>query len=367
MDRPNMRVLYDGSIYAFQTVGGINRYFANIIKNLPPKFEPILTTRINHKLNYPKHPALKVFSFPFFHPKIISGPLGELYFIAIEQLTKPDVIHPTYYFRLTGKSMSSRRCPLVLTVHDMIHEIYSDTMDHDGLIAHQKKEAILGSDAIICISENTKMDLMNRVKLPEDKITVIHSASEIDISISYGDEPIPDEPYFLHVGARGLYKNFYGLCIALAKIAKTKKKTQLCVVGPPFNSEELKTIVDLNLMNRIQYYGNVTDSHLAKLYRCSIAFVYPSLYEGFGIPLLEAMSCGTVVIGANASSIPEVVGDAAILFEPSDKDSLYESLSFVLKHPENRSHFISRGYERAKNFSWEKTVEKTAQVYRSLL
>jgi len=249
----------------------------------------------------------------------------------------------------------------------MIHEIFSDTMDPHGVVAREKREAILGSDAVLCISESTKSDLLKRVEVPEERITVTNLASEIDASMSYGDEAVPEQPYFLYVGSRASYKNFDGICRALAKIIENRSDIMLCVVGSPFSSKENALIRELGLTKVVENYGVVADSHLAKLYRCSVAFVYPSLYEGFGIPPLEAMACGTVVIAANCSSIPEVVGDAAILFEPSETDSLTEALFFVLNHPAKRSHFISKGCERTKNFNWEKTVMQTVQVYRSLL
>jgi glycosyltransferase involved in cell wall biosynthesis len=362
-----MRVLYDGWIFAAQVAGGVSRYFSNIIQKLPPNFVPILTTRKNRTLNYPEHTALKVYNFPVFRPKRISIPMGEMYFRAVNRLSRPDVIHPTYYSRITGEKMSLKRCPLVITVHDMIHEIFSDTMDPHGVTAREKRKVILESDAVICVSENTKADLLKMINIPSERITVIHHASEIDASMAYGTEMVPEHPYFLYVGARGPYKNFDGLCMAIAKVAKTGQDIKLCVVGSAFNNNELKLIGELGLVHVIENYGEVTDSQLAKLYRCSAAFVYPSLYEGFGIPPLEAMACGTVVIAANCSSIPEVVGDAAVLFEPYEADNLTEALFFVINNPAKRSHFISRGYERAKNFNWEKTVAKTVQVYRSLL
>jgi glycosyltransferase involved in cell wall biosynthesis len=353
-----MRVLYDGSIYLYQVAGG---------KNLPPDFVPILMMKNKRNLNYPDHPSLKIYNYKEFHPMRISIPLGELYFRAINRFARPDVLHPTYYSTLTGKKMTRRRCPLVITVWDMIHEIFSDTMDPYGVFARKKKEAILESDAILCISESTKSDLLSRVSVPEEKITVIHLASEIDATISYGEEVVPEHPYFLYIGSRAPYKNFDGLCRAVAKVAKDVQDIKLCVVGSLFNSKELKLMGELGLLSLVENYGEVTDSQLAKLYRCSVAFVYPSLYEGFGIPPLEAMACGTAVIAANCSSIPEVVGDDAVLFEPSETDSLTEALFFVLNHPSKRSQFISKGYERTKKFTWKKTVMQTVQVYRSLL
>ena len=365
--RANLRVLYDGSIYSHQVAGGISRYFANIIKNLPPDFAPILTTKNSRILNYPEHPALKIYNSPVFRPGRIAIPLGKLYFRAVERIVRPHLIHPTYYSRLTDEKMSHRRCPLVITVWDMIHEIFSATMDPHGVGAREKKEAILGSDAVLCISESTKADLLDRVAVPEERIIVTHLASEIDDFISHGDEAVPEQPYFLYVGSRAPYKNFDGLCKALSILSEKMTDVRLCVVGSPFNSKENELIGKLGIMKVIENYGEVADSHLAKLYRCSVAFVYPSFYEGFGIPLLEAMACGTAIIASNCSSIPEVVGDAAMLFEPSDTNSLAEALFFMLDHPAKRSDFISKGNERAKSFSWEKTVAETIQVYRSLL
>jgi len=165
----------------------------------------------------------------------------------------------------------------------------------------------------------------------------------------------------------GIISGHMRLCKALSILSENIPEIRLCVVGSPFNTKELEMIGWFGLMKVIENYGQVKDTHLAKLYRCSVAFVYPSFYEGFGIPLLEAMACGTAVIASNCSSIPEVVGDAAVLFEPSDTNSLTEALFFMYNHPAKRSHFISKGHERAKSFSWQKTAMQTVQVYRSLL
>ena len=112
--------------------------------------------------------------------------------------------------------------------------------------------------------------------------------------------------------------------------------------------------------------GLVDDDHLAKLYRCSLAFVYPSDYEGFGIPPLEAMACGTPVIAANSSSLPEVVGNAALLFEPGNPDDLEDKLSFIINHPAVRDKLIEAGYKQTNLFSWNKTVQKTLEIYQDL-
>jgi glycosyltransferase involved in cell wall biosynthesis len=120
------------------------------------------------------------------------------------------------------------------------------------------------------------------------------------------------------------------------------------------------------LSDRIELYTYASDAHLAKLYRCSIAFVYPSLYEGFGIPTLEAMSCGTPVVASNCASIPEVVGDAGLMFNPKSVSDLTDIMLFLLDNPTERDRLISKGHQRAKTFSWDKTVAQTLEVYQSV-
>ena len=362
-----MRILYDGQIYTIQKAGGINRYFANLITKLPENFTPILTICESRELNYPVHPNLKKFFYKRlgFRPERLSYGLEKYYFRAVTVLNRPHIIHPTYYSLLTRQE-NSYRCPVVLTVCDMIQERFSEQIGSIGHNAEEKRKAILAAQAIICISENTKKDLLERYPLLENRVTVTYLASEIDASISHGSEPVPHRPYYLYVGSRNSYKNFDGLLAAFAKATSTRPDIILCVVGPPFSETEEKLIAALKLTEHIQHYGYASDRHLAKLYRCSIAFVYPSLYEGFGIPPLEAMSCGTAVVASNCSSIPEVVGDAGFLFNPNATGDLADILLFLLDSPTERDRLIALGLQRAQMFSWDKTVAQTLEVYRSV-
>jgi glycosyltransferase involved in cell wall biosynthesis len=126
-------------------------------------------------------------------------------------------------------------------------------------------------------------------------------------------------------------------------------------------------IAGLGMNGKVENYGPVSDSELAALYRKSLALVYASLYEGFGIPPLEAMQSGTLVIAADRSSIPEVVGNAGMLFDPDNRDALTDILVHVARNPEERQPFIERGYQRARQFTWDKTVRDTLEVYRNLV
>ncbi len=363
-----MRILYDGRIYVMQTAGGINRYFANLISRLPENFIPTLTSCKARNLNYPTHSNLKIFSYqrlrvPY---KDISYRIERYYFRVVSALNRFDVAHPTYYQLLSQQEFNKYRCPVVVTIHDMIPEIFSEQIDPKGELAENKRKAILAAQAIICVSENTKKDLIERYSLLEDKITVTYLASEIDASLAYGSEPVPARPYYLYVGGRDKHKNFDGLLLAFAKTISLQPDVVLCIVGSPFNETEAKLIAELKLTDRIEHYGYVSDSHLAKLYRCSVAFVYPSLYEGFGIPPLEAMSCGAVVVASNCSSIPEVVGDGGLLFDPKSNNELADILLFLLNSSTERDRLIAKGYDRAQAFSWDKTASQTVDVYRSV-
>jgi glycosyltransferase involved in cell wall biosynthesis len=364
-----MRILYDGKIYEMQAAGGVNRYFANIISRLPKDFTPALTTCKPQDVNYPAHPNLKTFFYKRygFRPMQASYWLEKYYFRAVASFNPLDVVHPTYYSLLTRQEVNKCRYPVVLTVYDMIHELFANKIDPKGEQAEKKQKAVLAAQAVICISENTKKDLLERYSLPEEKVTVIYLASEIDASLSHGSEPVPSQPYYLYVGSRVSYKNFDGLLAAFAKAVSVQPEIVLCVVGSPFNDTEQKLIADLKLTEHIEHYRYTSDTHLAKLYRCSVAFVYPSLYEGFGIPPLEAMSCGTAVVASNCSSIPEVVGNAGILFDPKSTGDLADILLTLLDNPIERDCLITKGYQRAQDFSWDKTVAQTLDVYRSLV
>lgn len=363
-----MRILYDGQIYAAQAAGGINRYFANIIGRLPEDFTPSLTTCTSRSVNYPDHPNLKTYFYQRlgFRPGRVSYWLEKHYFRGVALFNSFDVIHPTYYSLLTRQEINQCRCPVVLTVYDMIHELFAEQIDVNGEQAEVKRRAILAADAIICISENTKKDLLERYTLPEEKVTVTYLATEIDASLAHGPEPVPSRPYYLYVGSRSSYKNFNRLLAAFAKATSVQSEIVLCVVGSPFDEAEEKLIAELKLTEQIEHYRYASDAHLAKLYRCSVAFVYPSLYEGFGIPPLEAMSCGTVVVASDCSSLPEVVGDAGILFNPQSTGDLADILLSLLDHPTERDRLIAQGYQRVQAFSWDKTVAQTLDVYQAV-
>jgi glycosyltransferase involved in cell wall biosynthesis len=363
-----VKIFYDGQIYADQITGGICRYFTNIINRLPETDQPTLTTSYRqNKGSYPTHPNLQLQEFPDFRPYRIAHKLRGQYFRWRNDRQSFDIFHPTYYQLLSQTAFSRSKRPLAITVYDMIHELFADKIDGGDTITN-KQAAIQAADAIICISESTKNDLLKYFPAVAPKIVVTYLASEFRQEWADGDEKTPTQPYFLYVGSRAkAYKNFDTLLLAFAKVVSVNPDVRLCVVGAPFNEAEQRQIAELHLAERIQHYQYASDTHLAKLYRCSVAFVYPSLYEGFGIPPLEAMVCGTVVVAANSSSIPEVVGDAGILFDPRSVGDLADILLDMLDAPSKRDRLIAKGFDRHRLFSWEKTTAETVTVYRSLI
>jgi glycosyltransferase involved in cell wall biosynthesis len=354
-----MNILYDGFVYNSSLKGGgISRYFNNIIRMLPQEVTPHL----------PRHPNLKPLTYQPFRPVRLSQWFQQRRFQAKIAQSHPTLVHPTYYSTLSYTDLKTCPYPVVLTIWDMIHERFIQHKASDRSQIQEKHQAIQAAQRILCISENTKRDLLELYPIPEERICVTYLASEIDHRHSHGPEPVPERPYFLHVGARyRSYKNFDTLLQALVPVVAKYPDVLLVLVGPPLDDSEKSQIAGLKLTDHITHYGYAPDAHLAKLYRCSLALVYPSLYEGFGIPPLEAMACGTVVVASNCSSIPEVVGKAGLLFDPTSPDELTTQLCHLVAHPAQREAWIAQGHEQASLFSWEKTTAKTLAVYRAVV
>lgn len=362
-----MKIFYDGYIFGEQAAGGINRYFERIIEHLPAEFSPLLVSPQRRAANWPHHPRLRTFIAPGFGPQRARLRLARHYFQAIAAWQRPDIVHPTYYRSLLMRAPDAYQCPSVITIYDFVHDIFAAQLDPQGEHARAQKDALERADALICISQNTRRDLLERFPHLESRATVTPLAGDLDVSMAFGPQKVPERPYFLFVGSRTAYKNFDGLLRAFASFAARRRDLALAVVGSAFNEAENQRIEELNIGDRLENWGHINDAHLAKLYRCSLALVYPSFYEGFGIPPLEAMSCETLVIAADNSSLPEVCGDAALLFDAADEKALVERMDAVANGLTNREAWIQKGRDRARGFSWERTAAQTTDLYRSLV
>jgi glycosyltransferase involved in cell wall biosynthesis len=247
----------------------------------------------------------------------------------------------------------------------MIHERFPQTLDPQGKAARAKQQAVEHARAVICISERTKQDLLETYRVSEDRVHVVHLASDMSaVAGELGERRNSARPYFMYVGARTPYKNFDGLLAAMRFVIQRFPDAQVQLVGPPWRRRERARYGDWLRRGTLVNHGLVSDKQLAELYRDSVALVYPSRYEGFGIPPLEAMWCGTPVVASNSGSIPEVVGDAAQLFDAESTDELATILIDLLQHPERRTDWIIRGQRRARLFSWDKAAAETMAVYQ---
>ncbi|MBC2769845.1 glycosyltransferase family 4 protein [Pusillimonas minor] len=244
---------------------------------------------------------------------------------------------------------------VVTTVHDFTYELHIKGIK---ALVHswQKYRAVRGSDHIICVSENTKRDLLSYLPdVDESKITVVYNgASDIFRPLANASQ----KPYVLFVGQRKGYKNFTSLVSAMSKFRKLEL---VCAGGGDFADHEL-ALLRHHLQGRFRHAGYVTDSDLNRLYCEAFCLVYPSLYEGFGIPIIESMRAGCPVVAVNTSSIPEVAGDAALLVEDGESATLAMALDKL--HDKNyRENLIDKGLVQGSLFSWERCFQETLKIY----
>jgi glycosyltransferase involved in cell wall biosynthesis len=364
----SIRVVYDYQIFGRQRYGGISRYFCELAKCVASDesfdVKILAGLYINEYLcTVPSNliGGLKVPQIPK------TGTIIEQINVAFSKLWlqnhSTNIVHETFY---ASQSLAPSHARRVLTIYDMIDEKFYP----DSGVNKLKEMAVRRADHIICISESTKKDLLSLMSIDPDKVSVIHLAHSPGSDFSdqkLHKQPV-DAPYILYVGDRYGYKNFSGLIQAYANSEQLKKDFKLvCFGAPPLSSEELSWSRQLGIAegNLLHFAGS--DALLKQFYQGASAFVYPSMYEGFGIPPLEAMSLSCPVICSNTSSIPEVVGNAAELFDPNQVESITVAMEKVLYSAEYSEQLKSLGHERIKSFSWEKCAKQTQGVYLSLL
>ena len=226
------------------------------------------------------------------------------------------------------------------------------------------------ADKIIAVSNDIKKHLLNQVKIPEQKIQVIYEGVDLNFLKSSVDEPPHPKPYILFLSTLFKYKNADKLLMAFAKLKNERKIPHtLVVVGrdPRNEMEKLKRIVDEEkLSDYVIFTGAVPHEKIAPLYKNADVFVYPSSVETFGLPVLEAMACGTPVVASNRMSVPEVAGDAALIVDPDNIGEMAEAIYRVITDEKLRESLIKKGYERVKQFSWEKTARETLRVFEEV-
>lgn len=274
------------------------------------------------------------------------------------------IYHPFQYLSL----FSSKK--QIITIHDFIPLYFPEVAKHQSRYYKVMMPILLKkAHKIVAISENTKNDILKFYNIDENKIKVIYNGyDENHFNTNNINEEVLekyniDYEYMIMVGASYPHKN---LEIAIKAMENLKGDTKLVVVGKDSNYIlKLKELSkELKVEDKIKFIGYVADEDLPSLYNKSKAFIYTTLYEGFGLPILEAMACGTVVVTASNSSLPEVYGDAAIIFENNNADSLKEKMEEAINNKELRSEMIEKSKENIKRFSWEKTAKEVLEILK---
>jgi glycosyltransferase involved in cell wall biosynthesis len=369
-----MKILYDHQVFTIQKYGGVSQYFIELYSHLltMEKIHPEISVAYSENWYYQQlfHqrsilPDKTILGkYLNFGKYLIINNINE--YNSKNRITKGnfDIFHPTYYSPYFLKYLKTK--PYVLTVYDMIHELFPD-MFKGHRISIQKKNVIDCATKIIAISENTRTDIIRFYDIDPSKIEVIPLATSLHMRIPDSSLNLPQK-YILFVGNRGSYKNFNFFINAISSLLYEEKDLfMICAGGDGFSDAELSLLDNLKIRRKVLHVPINTDRMLSQLYKKATLFVFPSLYEGFGIPVLEAFSCGCPVAASNCSSLPEVGGDAVNYFDPYNSDSIKNVVEDFVDNKALQDSLRIRGYQRLKLFSWEKTALKTKKVYDNLL
>jgi glycosyltransferase involved in cell wall biosynthesis len=230
-----------------------------------------------------------------------------------------------------------------------------------------KRNIIKKAKHIIVPSENTKNDILKLYpEIDPRNITVIYHGSSLPEDIPETNTQLPAK-YLLYVGKRGKYKNFVWLLNSIAEYLNKNNINLVCAGGKPFSNDERDLISKLNIADKVSYRDINNDQLLATMYKKATCFIYPSSHEGFGIPILEAYSCGCPTLLAESSCFPEIGADGALYFENGNKDQLVDQLDRLINDKELAAKLRDNGYKRLKDFSWKKTVQQHMDVYKKVL
>ena len=367
-----MRIVYDHQIFSRQVYGGISRYFQELNNRIPALgghqaevFAPLHVNgyaqgagaRPPRGLRLRKRPGITALA------RLVDS-------IAGHALVRPrrdvDVFHQTYY---SASTYAPRRARKIVTVYDMIHELHPESFPADDDTTRRKRQAVAWADHVVCISETTRQDLIRILGVAPDKATVVHlghSLSPAQAADAGVAAPTP-APYLLYVGARGGYKNFDRLLAAYADSELLRTQLSLvCFGGGGFNERELAMLQSRNVAATVRQVSG-DDALLSRLYLGAQALVYPSLYEGFGIPPIEAMAQGCPVVCSTGGSIPEVVGDAGAYFDPLDPQDIRTTIEDTVASGAARERLVALGRERVRLFSWDACARNTLAVYARTL
>jgi len=363
-----MIIGFDGNEANVEKQVGVSVYASRLLENFYTKASEDLNFTIF--LKRPAQPQLPLEN-GYFQYKVVKPPY------AWSQLALPlylriqksvDVLFTPAHYAPRNISV-----PSVVTIHDLSYFYYPEDFLKRDLykLKNWTEYSIRNAAHLIAVSEWTKKDIIKFYNVPEDFITVIHNGFEKHVTDTSLHLPhdLGSHPYILHVATLQPRKNIATVIKAYAKFKKTFKNYKLVVVGKSgwLYDDLYKLASDLDLLENVIFTGYVPEDELAAYYKNAFCYVTASLYEGFGLPVLEAMSYNCPVISAHNSSLPEVGGDAALYFDPTKVDELVACFTKLAKDKKLRSLLIEKGLDQIQKFSWKKCAEETLEVLKTVV
>jgi len=354
-------VRYDAQIFEAQRRGGISRYFVELMRQFD--HDPALGVTVSTPFRRIRNEHLAE-AYPGRYK--VAPPLGRVRRL-LERPFRPDdpaaeLVHLTYYDRAALDA--ARGLPVVSTVHDMIPELFPHEFPAGN--PHLDKEACVGASAgLVCVSETTRRDLLALYgELAGDVVVIPHGVGDEFRTPARPRVRLPDS-YVLYVGRRGGYKDWAVVVDAFASGALGAGVSLVCLGGGAFTADERALLTERGVAARTHLL-RVPDSDLPGVYAAAAAFAFPSRYEGFGLPVLEAFAAGCPVVVADTDCSREVADDAARYFAAGDADALADALGALLRDDSARDRLVAAGRRRAAGFTWRRTAEATAAFYREV-
>jgi glycosyltransferase involved in cell wall biosynthesis len=288
-------------------------------------------------------------------------PLNGAFFPLYSYRFNPDICHYTFFMT----PAVPKGTKTVITVHDLINELFPQHYNPEDRQADLRSKALRKADGVICVSEHTRNDLLRLYDLDPKKVIVAYNGNSM-VNVQPINAELTD-PFFLFVGdRRGWRKNFDVVLGCLAGSQELEKYMLVCFGDQEFSAQETTRFAELGLAGRILHRSG-SDEVLAGYYKSAAALIYPSRYEGFGLPPVEAMTFGCPVVSSNAPPMSEIIGDAGLFFDPESAGDLHARLRSVIHDEKQVRELMERGYQRVGLFSWEKSCRKIFDFYDQLL
>jgi len=364
-----MKVFYDHYAFSYLKFGGISKYISELLKHIP-KENWSTSTLITNNGHIQNSGLIKTIGFlpnlDFRGKERIMFNLNLPYTKYKLQTENWDVFHATWFATPYLKEIKNK--PVVVTIHDLIYDIFFKDKNipyRDKIISMGKKSAER-ADKVIAVSQHTKLDMVREWGIDEKKIEVIyHGVDKTRKLIS--PKRLIDYPYiFFAGGGRSLNKNFDHLIEAFALLSHIHKDLRLVCSGSSFTEAERQLMMHWKIQDKIlHFYAN--EQQMAQLYHDALMLVVPSYYEGFGMPILEAMIYDCPVVLSNTSCFPEIADDAGIYFNPYNSEEMCEKMKFLVDNDPIRKQLVEKGKNRLNQFSWEKCAEKHLSAYKTII